>query len=381
VKDKIEPKTADFERYIAGEHMTTDDLRIRRWGDVSDGYLGPAFHMRFKPGQVLYGSRRTYLRKVAVPDFEGICSNTTFVLESADPETLLPELLPFVMQTEAFHEHSKRESKGSVNPYVNFTDLAWYEFALPPLEEQRHIIRLLGRARECVESVAAAVESSAALYESLSLNLLTRRTTSRSDPSEWCAENWPVVPLGELTQQDAPICYGIVQVGEDVADGIPTLAIKNLTGSFEKVHRTAPTIETGYARSRVSTGDIVVAIKATIGPIERVPRAFNGNISRDLARIRLNEHLLTPDFFVHLWRSAHFSRYFRSRTVGSTRAELSIAVLRDLLVPVPSLSEQSRVVQALASVDATMATLRRRLHLAKQLQRQSTADALSPGSL
>ena len=30
--------------------MDTDDLRIRRWGEIGDGYLGPAFHMRFKPG-------------------------------------------------------------------------------------------------------------------------------------------------------------------------------------------------------------------------------------------------------------------------------------------------------------------------------------------
>ena len=71
VNDRVDPTTAGIERYVAGEHMETDDRRIRRWGDVGDGYLGPAFHMRFKPGHVLYGSRRTYLRKVAVADFEG----------------------------------------------------------------------------------------------------------------------------------------------------------------------------------------------------------------------------------------------------------------------------------------------------------------------
>jgi type I restriction enzyme S subunit len=133
--------------------MNTDDLRIRRWGTIDDGYLGPAFHMRFKPGQVLYGSRRTYLRKVAVPDFAGICANTTFVLEAKDPAVLLPELLPFLMQTEAFSEHSIKQSKGSVNPYVNFSDLAWYEFALPPLEEQRRIAAVLMAIDSAVEAI------------------------------------------------------------------------------------------------------------------------------------------------------------------------------------------------------------------------------------
>ena len=84
VKERVDPETSGLERYVAGDHMDTDDLRIRRWGEIGSGYLGPAFHMRFRPGQVLYGSRRTYLRKVAVADFDGICANTTFVIEPKD---------------------------------------------------------------------------------------------------------------------------------------------------------------------------------------------------------------------------------------------------------------------------------------------------------
>jgi type I restriction enzyme S subunit len=159
IKDKVDPKRSGVERFIAGEHMDTDDLRIRRWGEITDNYLGPAFHMRFVPGQVLYGSRRTYLRKVAVPDFEGICANTTFVLESANPDMLLPELLPFIMSTESFHNHSVKQSKGSVNPYINFSDLAWYEFALPPLAEQRRIATLLQTLIENANALQSVVAS------------------------------------------------------------------------------------------------------------------------------------------------------------------------------------------------------------------------------
>src|SRR4029077_178269 len=113
VRDRVDARSSGLERYVAGEHMETDDLRLRRWGEITEDYLGPAFHMRFKPGHVLYGSRRTYLRKVAVADFSGICANTTFVLEPKDPSALLPEFLPFVMQTEVFHAHSIKQSKGS----------------------------------------------------------------------------------------------------------------------------------------------------------------------------------------------------------------------------------------------------------------------------
>lgn len=142
-KEKVDPSDGSVDRFIAGEHMDTDDLKIHRWGDPSEVDLGPAFHRRFRPGQVLYGSRRTYLRKVAVADFHGVCANTTFVVETNDPRVLLQEFLPFVMTSEPFHAFAIAESKGSVNPYVNWSDIARYEFALPPLDEQKRIADLL----------------------------------------------------------------------------------------------------------------------------------------------------------------------------------------------------------------------------------------------
>src|SRR4051794_31040620 len=42
-KVDADPETSGLERYVAGEHMDTDDLHIRRWGTIGDGYLGPAF--------------------------------------------------------------------------------------------------------------------------------------------------------------------------------------------------------------------------------------------------------------------------------------------------------------------------------------------------
>jgi len=204
VRDRVDPDTSGIERYVAGEHMDTDDLRIRRWGEVGNGYLGPAFHMRFRPGHVLYGSRRTYLRKVALADFEGICANTTFVLESADPLVLLPELLPYVMQTEAFHDHSIKQSKGSVNPYVNFSDLAWHELDLPPIEEQRSRLRVLHQASMHAENLRALTAASRCLLSALSKDFEERHRetmplahmVTKLEPGSSPPSNGLAVPAG-----------------------------------------------------------------------------------------------------------------------------------------------------------------------------------------
>ena len=172
VKDKVDPKTSGLERYVAGEHMDTDDLRIRRWGEIGSGYLGPAFHMRFKTGQVLYGSRRTYLRKVAVADFEGICANTTFVLEPKKPEELLPEFLPHLMQIDEFNDFSIKNSKGSVNPYINFSDLAEFEFLLPPAVAQQSAVALLMASKDQCHAIEEVVVAARRMLQAFKDSLL-----------------------------------------------------------------------------------------------------------------------------------------------------------------------------------------------------------------
>ena len=182
VKDRVEPVTSGLKCYVAGDHMDTGDLHIRRWGEIGDGYLGPAFHMRFRPGQVLYGSRRTYLRKVAVADFAGITANTTFVLESKDSNVLLPDLLPFVMSTESFHKYSIEKSKGSVNPYVNFSDLATYEFVLPPLDEQRRIASALNGAEAAISAFRRLSTSTDNLRRALLISTFDRLMSDSTVP-------------------------------------------------------------------------------------------------------------------------------------------------------------------------------------------------------
>jgi type I restriction enzyme S subunit len=213
-REKVDPSGGSVERFVAGEHMDTDDLKIHRWGDTTEVDLGPAFHRRFRPGQVLYGSRRTYLRKVAVADFDGVCANTTFVVESHDDGVLLQEFLPFVMSSEPFHAFAIAESKGSVNPYVNWSDIERYEFNLPPLDDQKRIADLLWaieRHRLDLVSVATSTTTAtdarlAELWEKDSgkqpigsiANCVTGSTPSKANVIYWNSADVPFYTPSEI---------------------------------------------------------------------------------------------------------------------------------------------------------------------------------------
>ncbi|TNI63481.1 restriction endonuclease [Aeromonas media] len=156
-KAKSKDPLADcIERYVGLEHLEPGDLRIRRWGNVADGVT---FTSVFQPGQVLFGKRRAYQRKVAVADFSGVCSGDIYVFETKDAQVLLPDLLPFICQSDAFFEHAVGTSAGSLSPRTNWTSLANYVFLLPPLEEQVNIALLLASADEHIYQIQSTRSS------------------------------------------------------------------------------------------------------------------------------------------------------------------------------------------------------------------------------
>jgi len=51
-------------------------------------------------------------------------------------------------------------------------------------------------------------------------------------------QNWKELELSEIARGEAPICYGIVQVGSHARNGVPVLAIKNLNTDYAtEVHQ------------------------------------------------------------------------------------------------------------------------------------------------
>ena len=103
IQDRINDiESSNLKRYIAGGHIKEDTLTLLDWGMIGDGYTGPAFHMRFKPEQTLYKSRVPH--GVAFSHFEGICANTTYIMEPKNKK-FLKKLIPFILLTNSFKQY------------------------------------------------------------------------------------------------------------------------------------------------------------------------------------------------------------------------------------------------------------------------------------
>ena len=150
VNDRVDnPAEAGVERYVGLEHLDPESLKIRRWGAPTDV---EAQKLRFQPGDIIFGKRRAYQRKIGVADFEGLCSAHAMILRARE-ENVVKEFLPFFMQSDAFFDRALSISVGSLSPTINWKTLAGQKFALPPKEEQRGIADILLAADETKYSV------------------------------------------------------------------------------------------------------------------------------------------------------------------------------------------------------------------------------------
>lgn len=220
---------------------------------------------------------------------------------------------------------------------LNKKSLASMPLLLPPIDQQRRIADILDVVGDQIRYTSELLAKLRLQAEGLLDNLVSGIPEDRREP------------LAALCVAD--ICYGIVQSGEFVADGVPVLSIRDLKGDFETgLHRTIRSIDARHRRSRVAPGDVLLSIKGTIGRVGIAPEHYVGNVSRELARLRFGSQVL-PEFARLYFLSREARRRLDLAVVGTTRAEVSIHVLKRFRFPVPGLDRQEHMVNVWGSIE------------------------------
>jgi type I restriction enzyme S subunit len=129
----------EIERFVGLEFLKADDFQLQGWGEIANG---TTFSKRFVKGDVLFGKRRAYLKKVAVADFDGICSGDILVIR-AKAKKMLQGLLPYYISADAFIQHAVSTSAGSLSPRTKWKDLAELEVSIPDIKTQSTILEVL----------------------------------------------------------------------------------------------------------------------------------------------------------------------------------------------------------------------------------------------
>ena len=141
---KKTPELGDEKTYIGLEHLDTGNLYISRYGS---GVTLKGEKLVMHKGDILFGRRNTYLRRVAIAPHDGIFSAHGMIFRPKT-NTVCEKFFPFFIQSDYFMDKAIKISVGSLSPTVNWGKLKDLEFELPNIEEQQELSKLLWAAEE-----------------------------------------------------------------------------------------------------------------------------------------------------------------------------------------------------------------------------------------
>ncbi len=138
ISERVEPQKTTLDTYVGLEHLDPDNLVIARTG-TPDDVIGTK--LKIYKGDIIFGKRRAYQRKVAVSYFDGIASAHSMILR-ANEKHIEKEFLPFFMQSDVFMNRAVQISEGSLSPTIKWKTLAAQEFYLPQKEKQQELTKV-----------------------------------------------------------------------------------------------------------------------------------------------------------------------------------------------------------------------------------------------
>lgn len=335
------PLQDGFERYVGLEHFDSDSLALKRWGLIAED--NPTFTKVFRASQLLFGRRRAYQRKAAIADFDGICSGDIIVME-AKPEQLIPDLIPFIVQSEGFWDYAIHTSAGSLSPRTKWANLAAYKFPLPPLDEQRRIAEILWAVEEAIENWLSSLDA---------LLICRSRILAKG-----------ILKQGnEKTDNIADVVLD-VQYGSSVAafdDGqFPILRIPNVVNGKIDLSdlKWVNLPQTEHERYVLQTDDVLLV--RTNGNPDYVGRAavIDAHVPKDtvfasyLIRLKVNTERIRSHFLAEIINSPQFRRAIRGEIKSSAgNYNLNTKGIKRQVIIVPPLEAQDAILRQLDLLD------------------------------
>jgi type I restriction enzyme, S subunit len=359
-----DPEAEGIDRVIGLEHLEPGDLRIRSWADAGDG---TTFTNRVRSGQVLFGKRRAYQRKVAVADFDAVCSGDIYVFESADHKRLLPEILPFVCQTEAFFEHAVGTSAGSLSPRTNWKSLAVYEFALPPLKEQRRMVSLLSKTTSILESQRALLDR----LDQLSDAFLAHAISDSGQCYDKATLRSVCDLIVDCKNRTPPQAFA----------GHPVIRTSNIRKGkllLEGIGYTSPDGYREWTRRAVpSYQDLVFTREAPFGEACLVPYGLSPCLGQRTMLFRADKRILLPGYLLVAVLSPPIQSQLLKLAGGSTVGHVRVQDMKSLQIPMPSLRTQRAIYNSYIRLQDSCEAVLQRSEEAKVFFRSALKDFLS----
>ena len=192
-------------------------------------------------------------------------------------------------------------------------------------------------------------------------------------------EEWKEYKVAEVIEEISMGPFGSnIKVDNFIDSGIPVLNGSNLQGfklnedSFNYVSQEKAD---SLGKANAHKGDVVITHRGTLGQIVYIPAESKYNqyvISQSQFRLKLNPNIIRPDFFVYFFhtRLGQHRILMNASQVGVPALARPTSTFKEVLVPVPSMDAQIKVMDILHSLDDKIEVNRR---INENLEQQAQA--------
>ena len=335
------PAESGFERFVGLEHLKTGETSIRNWGSTEDVTSSMKL---FKTGDVIVARRNVYLRRAARAYFDGVCSGDGIVLRP-NSDICLPDLLPFLLNTDAFWNYVTSQADGTMSKRITVKRLLAYEFALPPMEEQRRIAKGLKIATSALEKSQDLSARLAQLRDALGFSLWNPK---------WNKKN--MMPLGDVCIK---IQDGTHFSPQSTEGEFLYVTSKNIRDGYLDIstagHISREEHEGIYKRCDVQFGDLLLTKDgANAGNIAVNTIREEFSLLSSVAFIRVDPEKLDPTYAFEYLRSCVGQARLLAHVKGSAITRLTLTQIRGFLIPLPDIGTQKQNALELSEIQSRL---------------------------
>lgn len=297
---KKKPIEEDKYTYLGLEHLDSGTLKVSRYGsEVAP--IGDKLIM--KKGDVLFGKRRAYQKKVAIAPFDGIFSAHGMVLRPKT-DVIDEKFFPLFISSDYFLDNAIKISVGSLSPTINWKDLKELEFDLPDIDTQKKLAELLWSMNETIENYRFLIKKTDELVKSQFIEMISNREKTLK-LRDVCENN--IVNASKLFNKDSEINY--VEISS--IDGVN----KKIVSPTKIKYKDAPS----SAKYVLELGDVLVSLvrpnlkKITINDLEE------NNVvgTSGFCVLRANTKI-SPEIIRTIVTTDHFTNKMIDCATGST---------------------------------------------------------------
>ena len=336
---KKKPEESDRNRYVGLEHLDPGTLEVTRWGaEVTP----KGDKLLMKKGDVLFGRRRAYQKKVGIAPFDGIFSAHGMVLRPK-ADVVDPMFFPFFISSDIFLDEAIRVSVGSLSPTANWKDLRTLEFDLPSPGKQRELAGILSEAESLKGHYRKLLTTCDDVVKSQFIEMFGSpiRGTAKFDMAK--LGDLASLSSGATPKRDHPEYYG----GDIPWVKTTEVAQGNVKSADE--HITQAGLDNSSCRI-IPAGTILMAMYGqgeTRGKVAMLE--IEAATNQACAAIECDSSKLNSLYALHHLRMCYGD--LRSKSKGGNQKNLSLAMLKRYLIVWPPLTLQQEFADFAASVD------------------------------